>query len=113
MLTRRHMMQGLVASAAGASLAALIGPEGSLAQTIAKAKPLNLKITDVRVFNVAPRSTFVKLYTNQGLIGLGEAHQSGLEEAVSASVLLCKPLLIGKDPTAIESIWEEIYEGPR
>src|SRR6266513_1751668 len=112
-LTRRQALGGLVAAIAGTSVTGYFGTEGAFAQTVAKAKPLNLKITDVKVFNVAPRATFVKIYTNQGLVGLGESHFSGKEETVAAAIMQVKEFLVGKDPTAIEALWEDIYEGPR
>jgi galactonate dehydratase len=112
-MTRRQALGGFVATFAGSSVASFFGTEGLLAQTIAKAKPLNLKIADIKTFDVAPRATFVKIYTNQGLVGVGESHFSGKEESVSAAIMLCKEILVGKDPTAIEAIWEDLYEGPR
>ena len=112
-MTRRQALGGFAAAFAGSSVASFFGTEGLLAQTIAKAKPLNLKITDIKTFDVAPRATFVKIYTNQGLVGVGESHFSGKEESVSAAIMLCKDILVGKDPTAIEAVWEDLYEGPR
>ena len=69
------------------STARFIGSDDVVAQAIAKAKPLNIKVTDVKVWTTPPRSTFVKIYTNQGLIGLGQAHMSGKEQTVAAAIL--------------------------
>ena len=112
-LTRRQALGGIVATFAGTSLASYLGADDVVAQAIAKAKPLNLRITDLKVFMVAPRSTFVKVYTDQGLIGLGQSHMSGKEETVAAAIMQLQPLLVGKDPTAIEANWEDLYEGVR
>src|SRR5215216_610760 len=102
-MTRRQAIGSMVASIAGSSLAGYYcGADDVVAQAIAKAKPLNIKVTDVKVFTVAPRSTFVKIITNQpGLSGLGQAHMSGKEPTVAAAILQLREQLIGRDPTAI------------
>src|SRR5215218_1718222 len=117
-VSRREMLTRLMASAAGASLFHLLSPEGLLAQARAKAKPFNLKITGLKTFLVAPTVSpgagiFVKLYTNQGLIGLGLATQTSKEVSTAAAIDEFAPFLVGRDPTQIEAIWEDLYEGPR
>jgi galactonate dehydratase len=112
-LTRRQALGGMVATIAGTSLASYLGSDDIVGQSIAKAKPLNLKVTDIKVFMVAPRSTFVKVYTNQGLVGLGQSHFSGKEETVAAAILQLGEQFVGRDPTAIEANWEDFYSGVR
>jgi galactonate dehydratase len=56
---------------------------------------------------------FVKIYTNQGLIGLGQAHMSGKEPTVAAAILQLREQLIGRDPTAIEANWDALWSSPR
>jgi L-alanine-DL-glutamate epimerase-like enolase superfamily enzyme len=113
-ITRRRALHGLAATIAGMTTARFIGSDDVVAQAVAKAKTLNIRITDVKVFLVAPRSTFVKIYTNQqGLVGLGQTHMSGKEETVAAAILQLGEQLIGRDPTAIERNWEDLYEGVR
>jgi len=117
-LSRRQWMSRFMATAAGASLANLFSPEGLLAQAREKAKPLNLKITGLKTFLVAPTVSpgagiFVKVATNQGLVGLGLATQSSKEVSTAAAINEFAPVLIGRDPTRIEAIWEDLYEGPR
>lgn len=117
-LSRREWMSRFMATSAGVSLANLFSPEGLLAQAGEKAKPLNLKITGLKTFLVAPTvspgaSIFVKVATNQGLVGLGLATQSSKEVSTAAAIDEFAPALIGRDPTRIEAIWEDLYEGPR
>jgi galactonate dehydratase len=116
-MTRRELMTSLVSgaamTAAGASLYKILSPEGLLAQAREKAKPLNLKITGLKTFLVAQRSIFVKMYTNQGLIGLGVAIQTSKETATAAAIMENERVLVGKDPTNIEGIWEDLYQSPR
>ena len=112
-LTRRQALGGMVATIAGTSFASYLGSDDIVAQSIAKAKPLNLRVTDIKVFMVAPRSTFVKVYTNQGLVGLGQSHFSGKEETVAAAILQLGEQFVGRDPTTIEANWEDFYSGVR
>src|SRR6187402_400506 len=117
-LSRREWMARCMTTAAGASLAHLFSPEGLLAQAREKAKPLNLKITGLKTFLVAPTVSpgagiFVKVYTSQGIVGLGLATQTSKEVSTEAAINEFAPFLIGRDPTQIEAIWEDLYEGPR
>ena len=117
-LSRREALKVLIGSAAGAPLFKLLSPEGLLAQAREAAKPFNLKITGLKTFLVAPTVSpgagiFVKAYTNQGLIGLGLATQTSKEVSTAAAIDEFAPLLVGRDPTHIEAIWEDLYEGPR
>lgn len=105
--------QALVGGAAALALAKLSAPDTAYAQAREQAKTLNLKITEVKVFMVAPRSTFVKIHTNQGIVGLGNAHHTSKEQTVAAAIMQCAPQLVGQDPTEIQKIWDDLYQGPR
>ncbi|MEP7361684.1 MAG: galactonate dehydratase [Acidobacteriota bacterium] len=73
------------------------------------------KITNVKVFGVSltPDSdrpyVFVKLETNQGLIGWGEGTLEGKAAAVMACVNDFRDFLIGADPMQVEHIWQSMY----
>jgi mannonate dehydratase len=74
-----------------------------------------MKITDVRVIVTAPDGqpfTLVKIITDEGVYGVGEGSKNGRELAV-ASLLEnhLAPVLIGRDPGAIEDIWKFLYRG--
>ncbi len=74
----------------------------------------NIKITDAKVFVCSPGRNFVtlKIYTNAGIYGLGDATLNGRELAVVSYLedhLL--PCLIGRDPQQIEDIWQYCYKG--
>ena len=117
-ISRRELMSQVFASAAGTSLYALLSGEGLLAQSREKARPFNLTISGLKTFLVAPTVSpgagiFVKVYTNQGLIGLGLATQTSKEVSTAAAITELAPVLVGRDPTRIESIWEDLYQGPR
>ena len=68
-----------------------------------------MKITRVSTFFVRPRWGFVKLETDDGLAGWGEAVLEGHAAAVLACVQEMKDYLIGQDPAAIEGLWETMY----
>jgi mannonate dehydratase len=73
-----------------------------------------LKITDAKVFVSCPGRNFVtlKIYTDQGLYGLGDATLNGRELAVASYLsdhLI--PCLIGRDPFQTEDIWQYLYRG--
>jgi mannonate dehydratase len=73
-----------------------------------------MKITNARVIVTSPGRNFVtlKIETDQGLHGLGDATLNGRELAV-ASYLTDHviPTLIGRDAQRIEDIWQYLYKG--
>jgi len=73
-----------------------------------------LKITDAKVLICSPGRNFVtlKIFTDQGLYGLGDATLNGRELAV-ASYLQdhLVPCLVGRDPFQTEDIWQYLYRG--
>lgn len=73
-----------------------------------------MKITDVKVFVCSPGRNFVtlKIETDQGIYGLGDATLNGRELAVATYLEeYVKPCLIGRDPSEIEDIWQFFYKG--
>lgn len=73
-----------------------------------------MKITDAKVIVCSPGRNFVtlKIYTDQGVYGLGDATLNGREKAVATYLQdYCIPALIGRDPRNIEDIWHFFYKG--
>jgi mannonate dehydratase len=73
-----------------------------------------MKITDARVIVTSPGRNFVtlKIETDQGVHGIGDATLNGRELAVVAYLQdHVVPLLIGRDPRRIEDIWQYLYRG--
>jgi mannonate dehydratase len=73
-----------------------------------------VKITDAKVMVCSPGRNFVtlKVYTDQGIYGLGDATLNGRELAVVSYLqdhLI--PCLIGRDPFQTEDIWQYFYRG--
>jgi mannonate dehydratase len=74
-----------------------------------------MKITKAYVVITSPGRNFVtlKIETDQGVYGLGDATLNGRELAV-ASYLTDHviPCIIGRDPFQTEDIWQYLYRGP-
>src|ERR1700682_6747736 len=99
-------------------LAAAAAPVSAvIAESIQPAKSLNLKITGIKTFVVNASGTvnwvFCKVYTNQGLIGLGEGSVTSKEATVAQAILEHERFLVGKDPTDIEFLWQAMFRYPR
>ena len=73
-----------------------------------------MKITDARVIITSPGRNFItlKITTEDGIYGLGDATVNGRELSV-ASYLTDHviPCLIGRDARRIEDIWQYLYKG--
>ena len=73
-----------------------------------------MKIVEAKVFICSPGRNFVslKITTESGLTGLGDATLNGRELAVASYLNdhVC-PLLIGRDAGQIEDIWQYLYRG--
>ena len=67
-----------------------------------------MKITSV-VPILADRFLFVKIITDNGLVGIGESGAWGFLEASEAAIVKFGDYLIGKDPLLIEHHWQTMY----
>jgi mannonate dehydratase len=73
-----------------------------------------LKIRDAKVFICSPGRNFVtlKIYTDSGIYGLGDATLNGRELSVAAYLTEhLIPCLIGRNPFDTEDIWNYFYRG--
>ncbi len=73
-----------------------------------------MRIVDAKVIVCCPGRNFVtlKLFTEDGVYGLGDATLNGRELAVASYLSEhVVPLLIGKDARRIEDIWHYLYKG--
>jgi len=71
-----------------------------------------MKITDIKPLPVwvgSRNQLVVKVETDEGIYGLGEAGLSGRELAVIGALKHFREFLIGKDPLQIGRIWQELY----
>ncbi|HMH00430.1 MAG TPA: enolase C-terminal domain-like protein, partial [Terriglobales bacterium] len=73
-----------------------------------------MKIKDAKVFVCSPGRNFVtlKIYTDEGICGIGDCTLNGRELA-AASYLTDHviPCIVGRDPFQTEDIWQYLYRG--
>ncbi|MCI8741344.1 MAG: mandelate racemase/muconate lactonizing enzyme family protein [Lachnospiraceae bacterium] len=67
-----------------------------------------MKITDVKVLR-ANRSVFCRIFTDEGITGLGESGAWGFLEASAQAMLTMKEYLVGQNPLDIEHHWQYLY----
>ncbi|MBN8885221.1 MAG: galactonate dehydratase [Rudaea sp.] len=70
-----------------------------------------MKITQLTTYRVAPRWMFLKIETDEGLVGWGEPVVEGRARSVEAAVAEIGEQLIGKDPARINDHWQTMYRG--
>ena len=71
-----------------------------------------MKVTDIKLFPVDCFRTnwvFVKVYTDEGIDGVGEATLEYKEKALAGAVEHIREYLLGKNPFEIEKHWHAIY----
>lgn len=73
-----------------------------------------MNITAVRVIVTCPGRNYVivKIETDEGVTGIGDATLNGRELAVATLLEQhIAPLLVGRNPLDIEDIWQSLYRG--
>lgn len=68
-----------------------------------------MKITKLTPYRLAPRWLFLKIDTDEGVSGWGEAVIEGRARTVEAAVNEFADYLIGKEPLRINDIWQTMY----
>ena len=68
-----------------------------------------MKIIEYELFQVPPRWLFLKITTDEGIVGWGEPVIEGKAHTVKAAVEELMDSLIGKDPLRIEDHWNMLY----
>ncbi|HTJ57680.1 MAG TPA: mandelate racemase/muconate lactonizing enzyme family protein [Devosiaceae bacterium] len=84
-------------------------PEDALNRVNTNSKPSELRITDIRIADIvgAPfRSALLKIYTNQGLVGLGEVRDG----ASATYALMLKSRLLGENPCDVDRLFRRIKQ---
>lgn len=67
-----------------------------------------MKITEIQTIRAA-QYLFVKVYTDEGIVGLGESGTWAFLEASEAVIHRFKHYLVGQDPLRIEHHWQYLY----
>jgi galactonate dehydratase len=68
-----------------------------------------VRITKLETFLVKPRWLFLKMHTDEGLVGLGEPILEGRALTCAQGVDELAPYLIGKDPRRVVHHWQAMY----
>ncbi|MCS7461268.1 galactonate dehydratase [Paenibacillus doosanensis] len=70
-----------------------------------------MKIKSIELFKVPPRWLFLKMTTDDGIVGWGEPIVEGKADTVRAAVEEMSEFLIGRDPGHVEDLWQVLYRG--
>ncbi|MDP6416308.1 MAG: mandelate racemase, partial [Gammaproteobacteria bacterium] len=73
-----------------------------------------MKITDIKTYLVEALRrnwVFIEVETDEGVTGVGEATIEPFERTMVTLIEDYKRTVIGKDPSAIEYLWEDRYRG--
>lgn len=71
----------------------------------------SMRIVRIETFLVPPRWLFVRIETDNGIVGWGEPVVEGRSETVRTAVEQLAELLIGADPLRIEDHWQVMTKG--
>lgn len=72
---------------------------------------MSVKITRMETFLVPPRWVFLRVETDEGVVGWGEPVVEGRAGTVRAAVEESAELLLGEDPLRIERHWQTLTKG--
>src|SRR5262245_62758586 len=80
-------------------------------QAAAAKEPLrgSIRITKLETFLVKPRWLFLKVHTDEGIVGLGEPITEGRALTCQAAIKEIEPYLVGKDARRVAHHWQAIY----
>ncbi|MDR7296778.1 galactonate dehydratase [Pelomonas aquatica] len=68
-----------------------------------------MRITKLTTYAVPPRWMFLKIETDEGVVGWGEPVIEGRARTVEAAVHELSDYLIGHDPSRINDLWQVMY----
>jgi len=70
-----------------------------------------VRIISLKTFVVPPRWLFLRIETDEGIVGWGEPVVEGRAETVAAAVAELGDYLVGADPLRIEDHWQVLTKG--
>ncbi|NDL66126.1 galactonate dehydratase, partial [Acerihabitans arboris] len=68
-----------------------------------------MKVTKLTTYRLPPRWMFLKIETDEGIVGWGEPVIEGRAKSVEAAVHELGEYVIGQDPARINDIWQTLY----
>ena len=117
-MNRRQFFAGGLLAGASATMARAAAADCHCAPARAAALPPapgRLKVTNMKVFGVTIEKgsdrpyVFVKIETDAGVVGWGEATLEGKAGAVMATVGDLREFIVGQDPMKVEHHWQSMY----
>ena len=69
-------------------------------------------LDNIKPYRGGPKWLFIKLFTDEGIVGLGErvtGHAMNLKSQISLLHDLCERFVIGQSPFDVEKIWQAMY----
>lgn len=71
-----------------------------------------MRIAEYETFDVPPQYKFIKITTEDGLVGWGEATNAQQLEAIDGAItILMDNYILGQDSERIEDCWQQMYRG--
>ena len=68
-----------------------------------------MKITDVRVDRLQVRGSLLRVFTDEGIVGLSEVSgMPGMRGFIEEGL---KPIIVGKDPRLVVRLWDQMFYG--
>ena len=75
---------------------------------------MKIQFIEVYLIDLGHRNVpYVRVLTDEGVHGVGEAYSIGPDRATVAAIEDLAEWLIGRDPLAIEGLWQMMYAGSR
>lgn len=68
-----------------------------------------MKIQDIQVFIIKDRTVLVKVFTDEGIVGIGECSPMHPKLVAETIISALKPIIVGLDPFDIERISEDVF----
>jgi len=94
--------------------ASLAGPAAAATsesphQRVEPRRPGSIRITKLETILVKPRWLFLKVHTDEGIVGLGEPVTEGRALTCAEAVKEIEPYLVGQDARRVVHHWQAIY----
>jgi 2-dehydro-3-deoxyphosphogalactonate aldolase len=69
-------------------------------------------LDNIKPYRGGPKWLFLKLFTDEGIVGLGErvtGHSTNLKSQIALLHDLCERFVVGQSPFDVEKIWQAMY----
>ena len=106
-MDRRVFLERMAMAVSGAPFWSLFLPEPLWAKI-----PGGIKITKLKTFRVDDE-VYLKIFTNQDVVGEGHTTVHRKAATCEMAVRDLERVLVGRDPTRIEFLWQAMYRWPR